>query len=982
MVLVLLTLPALATGVTLYVDATGNDGAGTNDCTAQGQPCKTISYAMSKITTDGTAGSPHVINIAAGTYVGTGVPFTGEIYPINVPMDYVSLVGADASTTEIVGGGGYILSVTSTGLSVQNLKFSNAGTAVHINGGEGGLTFSNNIVESTVGTGVYCSLWNPSDSTDFTVAPTSFTGNTFASTNYGVDFKIGLTFDGVTTGLTAAVGNITATGNTFNCDSDGFVIDEVYIRSLASGNASVGNINASNNTFNNCSIGLELDSLYAENMVGSTVTWGNITANGNTFTENTNGVKLYGYFGSFSNDMVNTVITAGNVSVNNNIITDNSSRAMIIDWFDVSYLSGSSMATIGNLVIHNNSILPDTLPVSGAGIYINDIGYIEELYDTAQVTMGTVTITDNTVESAQQALYLYNYGAWYLGVDDGTDTVMVTFGPMNISGNQFSSTGTFGGAEIDVDYVGYDMYAQTKIDTGLITIHDNTITSNNSEALYFYYYSDSGDYMYDDAQANFAGLIFTNNRITSTNNYGAYIYLDYLGYDMNDNSKVTVGPTTFTGNTITSYYEALYLYFYVVAYEMNNSASFTMSPWTISNNTFTATNSADYAAFTIYYDDYEVGSYMDNNSTATLPDWIISNNTIDVKGGYHGIYYYTYSSPDDIYNNVAVNFGSMLIDNNTFNANKDAGMSRAIDFWIEDTCEGCYDSSIFNHGDITVSNNTIYNAEDIGINLDYEDVGYDFNDAGKNTMGDVSIAGNMIDTAPTGIQVRYRWPYSEIVATSSVELGTLDITGNTIQKITSDGILTSFEASFDNPGNNALDPTASLTIGKTTIADNMVTAATVPDAKSSGLWVSGDIHQNVVFAAPEVNSNSASGFTVGLGFDDLPEANMRCNTVENNSEAGLFFISNGDFTAIYNSLLNNGLGLRIGSGDHATVKAEQNWWGDAAGPVVCPSCNKIDAGGGAVDFTPWLATAPTSQCGGYSFSWPMFVPAITGSGIR
>ena len=220
----LLSLPILSTGATLYVATTGDDGTGTNDCTVQALPCKTIHNAMAKITTDGTAASPHVINIAKGTYIA-GVLFTGEIYPINVTKDYVSLVGDPTDPTEITGGGGYTLSVTSTGLSVQNLKFTSAGTAVNISGGEGGFSFINNIFASSVGTGVYASIYPTVAGSDVSIMPVSFTGNSFACSNYGVDFKTGLDFNGAT-GLTGTIGSVTATGNTFTGSSTGFYIDE------------------------------------------------------------------------------------------------------------------------------------------------------------------------------------------------------------------------------------------------------------------------------------------------------------------------------------------------------------------------------------------------------------------------------------------------------------------------------------------------------------------------------------------------------------------------------------------------------------------------------------------------------------------------------------------------------------------------------------------------------------------------------------
>ncbi len=1017
LVLGLLALPAMAMGAIYYVDAaTGNDSS--NGCAVEGLPCKTITYAATQVPA-GTAGASNVIMVAEGNYSETG---NGESYPVTFIQDYVSLTGTPGTTIIDADNLGYEgLIFEGTGFSVTGFTFKNTSTAITMTDGKGGYTISNNTFNSSVDTGVQISLVNsPSDNVNFTVDPISFINNTFASTDYGVDFSIGLSFDDVTTGLTAVIGNITVTNNTFTGASSGFDVSGLYIRNMASGTATVGNVFFTGNTFTNCGDGVKLFDLYFEAMDNSTatwgditvdgntftdcengvqlddlnvdamnsstVTWGNITVDGNTFTANATGIDFAGYFGSSGDDLVDTTLSMGNVSVSNNTLTDNSSRAIDVDYFDVEYLQGSTTVLLGDLTVHNNTIEADINPMSGDGISIDDIGSIVSLYDTAVVTTGTVAITDNTVESSNYALFVQNYGVYTIGTSGGTDTVAVTFGAINIRGNKLTSSNN-NAAYLDIDYLGYEQYAQTKVDVGLITLHDNDMTATgSSDALYFYYYYESGYEMYDDAQLSIEGLVFTDNRISSTGGYGVYFDLYELGYNLYDNSKMTVGPSVITGNTITSDDEALYFDFEEIAYYMYNSSVFSMSPWNISNNTLTSNDSTDYATLTIYYYDYYVGSNMKDDASATLPDWIISNNTIDVTGGDDGIYYHTYSNPDDNYGNAAVHFGSMLMDNNVFNENKDSGMDRAIDFWIEDVCEDCYDSSTFSHGDITVTNNTIYNVADNGIHLDYDDVGYSFDADGQVTMGDVTIADNTVDIAAVdGIYVDYAGLYSENSAV--VTLGTLDITGNVVKGVTGDGIRVSVDGSIDAP-------TATLNIGKTTIADNTVTASatpapktagirmseTPPDLQTAGIWINGDINPGVLFAASEVNGNTVSGFGVGLGFDDLQEASMRCNTVENNSEFGLFFISDGNFTATYNSLLGNGLGIKIEDDSAATVMAEKNWWGDASGPVACASCNKINAGAGTVDFDPWLTGAPRSQCGG--FSWPMFMPAIGGAGIH
>ncbi len=968
----LLALPTLAAGATYYVNVAGDDGVAPllNDCTVELAPCKTITHAAAQVPA-GTAGDPNIIEVALGTYDTAN----GELFPIAFANNYVSLTGVGAATTTIDVGSTptppNALNVTARSFSVSGFTFSNASYAIHID--QGGFSIHDNIFDDTVEIGVYGEVYNtPPGNVDFRVDSMSFANNSFACTDYGVDVNIGLVFDGTTTGLTATIGNITATGNTFTGNSStAFLLDDIYVQDMITGTATVGNINISSNFFTDCSSGIDLDDLWVRGITDSTVTWGTINVNNNTFIRNDDAIAFSGYFGDISGHMVDTSITLGNMSVSGNTVTDNSSTAINIDYFEVNYLYGTSNATLANLLVQNNTISADTLPVSGYGIYIDDIGDIDYIYDTSTVTTGTVAVSGNSVESYDEALYIDNYGIWDIGTSGGTDTVRVNFGPTNITDNPKLSSKNSYGFYLNIDYFGYDQYAQTRVDAGLVTVSNNTISSADSDGMYMYYYFESAYTMEDDAQLNIAGFTMTNNHITAPQGDGCYIEVNELGYDMYNNAKVSAGPTLISGNTIESSGEALYLYFYETALYLYNDAVFTMSPWTITNNTLTAGDSASEAALYIYYYDYYVGSYMEDDSSATLPDWIISNNTIDVEGGYDGIYYYTYSNPDDNADNAAVHFGSILIDNNIFNENKDVGMDSAVNFWIEDVCEGGYDASTFSHGDITVTNNTIYNVENTGINLDYDDVGYEFDATGKATMGDVTIADNTIDTAPVGIMAQYAGIYSEVSAV--VTLGTLDITGNTVNKIDKIGIGFDIDASLDEPA----DP-ASLTIGKTTIADNTVTASATPDAQSIGININAAIGDGVVFAAPELSGNTVTGFESGIFADTLAEALISCNTLQDNSTAGLQVDSNGTFTAVFNSFIDNGLGIKIDAGASATVEAEKNWWGDAAGPAACATCNKIDAGGGSVNYTPWLASKPTSQCGGYTFPWTMFMPAITG----
>jgi type III secretion system FlhB-like substrate exporter len=956
-VFVILTLPTLATAATFYVNAlTGNDSA--NDCSAIGTPCKTITRAASVVPA-GTSGAPNIISVAEGLYNGGN----GESFPIIIADRYVSLTAAGSGTKTIDAGAPLALDVTAKGVSVSGFTFSNSTTGINIT--QGGFTINNNIFSDTVSIGVVAVISSPaSASVDVAVEPVSFNNNQFSCSTIGVLLDTRLEFDGTTTGLTGTIGQVTATGNTFTNCLAGFLLNQLSIEGMATGTATIGAINISNNTFTNCTTGARFHTLYVRGMSNSTVTWDTIDVNGNTFTANSNGIQFDNwYLGVSSNSMINTALTVRNVSVSNNTFSDNTAYAINIDYFNLEHLYGTSTANLGNLVLHNNTIETDSAPASGDGIYIDDIGHITNIYDSTKVTTGTVTITDNTVESNDLALRVVSSGVSFIGTDGGTDTAEVIFGPTNISGNRLTSTNGKA-AYLSFRHFGANQYALTKVDVGLLNIHNNEMIASNTALKFGYFYA-SGNNMNDEAQLNIAGLTLTNNRLTSSNSRGAVVYLERLGGSMYNNSKITIGPSTISGNTIATLGKAVLITLEEVAYEMFNSSSFSMSPWTIRNNTL---NSDTAASLEISYDDESIGAYMENSSSATLPDWIVSGNKIDIKGDDEGIYYFTESNPYNNYNNAAVQFGSVLIDNNIFNENKDAGMDRAINFSIEVDSDS-YDASTFSHGDITISNNTIYSVGNTGINLWYEYIGWSLYDANQITMGNVTIADNMVDTARNGISIDYdnlSSDYSAVVA-----LGTLDITGNIVKNITRNGITVDIDAAL---GNNISGGT--LNIDKTTISDNTVTAA-ISSPNSSGIWISGEKGPGVVFAASEVNNNTSTGFTIGIGTNDLPEASIRCNTVENNSESGLFFGSAGSFTAIYNNLVNNGLGLKINTGVISSVTAENNWWGDSKGPVACTSCNGINVGGGTVDYNPWLERLAGAQCR-TAFPWDMFLPAFTG----
>jgi hypothetical protein len=926
-----LALPGLASAATYYVSTTGDDTTGDG---SSGNPWKTITHAAATVPA-GSAGTPNIISVAAGTYDNTT---NGETFPITFTRSFVSLTGAGAATTIIDPeeiNTSDALHVDATGFSVSGFTFQNMSDADAIVITEGGFTISNNVFDTTVNDGV--SFYRPSETdrtTSVSFADMAITNNTFKTRQNGVYVSLEIDFDDTVSGLTATFGNFTISGNTFPLTSG----DGIYISNLFS----------------------------PQDITNGTVTAGNLTVTGNTVTGGDTGI----YFYSYVYYMENTQLSVGNVVVSNNTCTNQSSYGIYLYNWEFEYFYGTTNATLGNFTVSGNTVEATdyaTYPNTN-GIYLDYMDYISYMYDETTVTTGAISVTNNTVDVDDYGIYFYSYGIWDIGEDAG-DSVAVTTGTRTISGNTINSNDYYG-LYLDLDYIGYDMYGTSTVDYGNLNISNNTITSYY-EAFYFYCWYEAGYYMYNDAQATLGSVTISGNSLTSSGDDAIYYNLEYIGYEMYGNSAATFGPTSITNNTLTagSGY-GIYFYFYETPTYMYDNATFAMGNFTIDDNTINATGGD---GINVYYYDYYVGSYMEGNSVATLPGWIITDNTIDVTGGNDGIEFYTYSNPDDNYDQAAVHFGSMRIDNNTFNPDKNAGMDYGIYFWIEDLVEGAYGPTTTTFGNITITDNRFYAVDSEAIYLGYDDVGYYFDDAAILTVGDIEIGSNTIDMAPIGIDAYFYDLYTNDSA--SVTIGKLNIHDNTLTNISDYGISVYYYNVNDDPG------TATLSIGAPTISGNTISGVA---AKNEGIYLYVDNStEGITFGMPTISGNTVSGFNQGIYLEGLEEASLSCNFLENNASVGMRFNTAGTNFAVHdNSIVGNHVGLLVDDGQTAVINAEKNWWGDKLGPAACASCNRVDPGdSGTVDFTPWLTSQPQKFSCGAAFPWILFIPAITGMGI-
>lgn len=887
----LFILPGLASAATFYVSTTGDAGMGMGTSES---PWKTITQAAAE-TPAGTAESPNVIMVEAGTYDAT---INGETFPITFANEYVTLAGNGAGSTVIDPEVNTTdaLHIDATGVSVSGFTFQNINDADGIVVTEGGFDIQDNVFSSTVKDGITFQRTETDYSQDISFADMSITNNTFATTQNGVYVYVEIDFND--TSRTASFGNFTISDNTLPLTSG----DGIYISSLFDTN----------------------------DIHGGTVTAGNMTITSNSVTGGDGGI----YFFSEAYSMQNSQVTVGNVVITGNTCTDQSSYGIEVDYWNMGYFYGTSAVVFGDLTISGNTVQATdyaTYP-STDGILIDDIDYIEYIYDQTTVTTGSINVNNNTIDVDDYGIYIGSDGITEIGEQYENDPVVVTTGLRTISGNTINSKDYYG-LYLEIEDVGYYMYASSTIDYGGFTITGNTITAK-TDALYFY--------MYD------------------------------IGYYLYEESSISLGEVSITGNTLTTnvYGEGMDFYFDYVAYEMNDNTSFTMNPYTVANNTINATGG--YGMYIDYYE-YDVGSYLEQNASATLPDWTISGNIIDTTGGWDGINFYTYSNPDDNTDSTTVHYGSMLIDNNTFNPDKDGGMNYGVYLYLDDVVENGYVSAAASFGDITITNNTVYSVDTEAIYIGYASVGYAFSGTPTLTMGDIEIGSNTIDIAPTGIDVYMDYLQSEDNA--DVTIGGLNIHDNTLSNISgSYGIYVYYY-------NLNLTPAkAKLTIGAPVISGNIISGGAVAET-GIGLIVDNST-TGITMGRPSLTGNNIFGFDYGMYLGELPEASLSCNFLENNRMIGMVFDTDGtDFEVHTNSIVNNNVGLAVYKSSIAVVNAEDNWWGDKTGPASCASCNGVDAGtGGTVDYTPWLTYQPDRNRCGMPFPWLMFAPAITGMG--
>ncbi len=774
----------------------------------------------------------------------------------------------------------------------------------------------------------------------------------------------GLTFRNAGNAIYSTAGGLTVINSFFeNSVTDG--VSFFFSETDYASDYTLEDMLISNNTFYVTRDGVYFDlDLDFDAATPVMVSLGSLTISTNEFQDNIDSMDVSNY--SIS-DIYNGMVTIGDIILSDNIISDQSDKGIKLSLFNFEYLSGNTVVTIGNVTIDNNNITSNYANTGAEGIDIEPVWYFGYLADDTRVTVGNLGITNNRINVYDEGIYVYFDKIEYLGDQASSDAVRVITGTFTVDNNRVTSKISFGiYVEIEDSMPQY-VYADSMVTIGSTFIRDNLISSEE-EGIYFEL--TYGSYLYDSAKLTVGTFTATGNTVTSISDYGIYLYYYGAAYETYNNSNVAIGSMTISTNTVTSYDESLYIEYEYPGSKMNNNSSLQMDTVTVADNSFFSSNDH---AMELYFDD-DSGYDLHDNAVASLPSHEIINNSFDTAAGsgYYGLYIYFYDWPYSNYDSSRVTLGPMRIADNSFNPDKNPGMDTGIYIYYDDTGYDIYNKSQVHIGDLAIDNNTFYRMNAYAVYLSFYYFGWNLDDQSSLTMGSIDISKNKAFDTPNGLYfyLENENPDNE----AALQIGDINIVDNMFDGIRYYGVeLYSYLY-------NSSSPDAMVSVGTTTIKGNSINGKPGgTDPTSAGIYLYADYDPRVTFPPSALTGNTIEGLATGIYLYGLEEAELSCNVLRDNSKYGLSLESNGSFTTSYNIFEGNvQYALYIPDGNTASVKAEQNWWGDPAGPSACASCNRIYFGGGTVDYTPWLTRQPSrSLCG--DFPWILFMPAIIAS---
>lgn len=715
--------------------------------------------------------------------------------------------------------------------------------------------------------------------------------NLFGNSNYAIYLDI--TPSSV---VTATVGDITIVDNLVG-GTNGFRLS-VYFDVVTGDSVTVGQTTITGNSITPTgNWGIYMDLWGINDMGAGTVNWGDMTITGNVIdVGGEDGIFFWGEFDT----LASTTVNLGQIDVSNNGI-DAPSQGIRWAWWQIETLTGTASVTAGETNINDN-----TIDVGDEGILfiMEHIGY--DMYDTASVDIGNITIDPNVilVPTNEEGIYFWDNDVGYCGsemYDDSTFTLGgihvldndltggngITLNTDNLGrnnwGNSYASFGGFyvnsntidtDGANMDCismpDFANfaYDLHEYAQVDFGMFQFNSNVGVSDDDNGLDITGFQNHGRYLYDNAQANFAGYEFCHNDIDAGDD-GIYIYtFEHHGRDLYGYSQVTQGDMSWSDNTIVAGVRGIYGNQWTDdhGYEMHDNSRYTRGDFCCQGNIIDANggNGIDINYIT------DQGQYLYDNAIATFGGHYFTSNTIDATGAGMDIDYVE-EWGRELYDNSQAIFGVTQFSYNIIDCN---GNGWDMDEW-EYHGYVVYNAASATFGNFEFNGNTISSNGDYGMHLDDLDHwGYDVNGDSVVTFGDFQCNGNDITVNNiNGIHaVTFGYHGQNLHDNAQVTFGNTEFNDN-ILDVDEDGI------SLDDVEywGNDLNEDSTATFGNFQVNGNEIT--TNGGANGRGLELldfndfGSDLHTNshASFGNFEFNSNIIWADDYGIYWDDAED---------------------------------------------------------------------------------------------------------------
>jgi len=315
----------------------------------------------------------------------------------------------------------------------------------------------------------------------------------------------------------------------------------------------VGSVLFNDNVINATNRGIVLTELsrLGSYMNGSSIfEMGDISFDGNRITTQTGDGMYFDDFNDWGRNMYgHSSFTGGNVTFNDNNITAGNHGINHVDLGGIGYhMHDNSTYVMGDIELNSNWIDTNV----GHGIYLDDFDWWgSDIYNSTSFIMDDFTINDNVISAGSTGIYhdgcgFHGYSVWVNST--------YTMDKIEIQRNVIDA-GTDGVILDQFNYWGYWLTGTSTFIMGDFLLNDNVINATGhgvhqpgGSANNF---GSWGRNLYDTSSTTLGNISFDGNDIVA-GDMGMTVYINRTGYDVFNNSYLSIGDILLKNNNITT----------------------------------------------------------------------------------------------------------------------------------------------------------------------------------------------------------------------------------------------------------------------------------------------------------------------------------------------------------------------------------------------------------------------------------------------